>query len=49
MLKIINETIGMYKRNYSFQMDIVEKVFKVISWTSSKINVFSCYFHCLIY
>jgi len=31
MLKFINKTNGMYKRKYSFRMDIVEKVFEVIS------------------
>jgi len=28
---VCNETNGVYKRNYSFRMDTVEMVFKVIS------------------
>jgi len=31
MLKFISETNGIYKRNYLLRMDIVEKVFEVIS------------------
>ena len=38
MFKFINETNGMYKRNYSFRMDIVEKVITVISCTENLAN-----------
>jgi len=43
MLMFINETNGMHKRNYSFRMDIVEKVFKVISCIKIFVNDIKIY------
>jgi len=43
MLKFISETNGVYKRNYSFRMDIVEKVFKISSCTEILANNIKIY------
>ena len=43
MLKFINETSGMYKINYSFRMDIVGKVIKVISCIEILVNDIKIY------